>query len=843
MSGPPRDPAASSDQLSQRKRELVEKLLRKQAAEAGRNPILRRTDAASAPLSYSQEQLWVLHRMNPLGTAYNVTFALTFKRGVDELLLRGALAELVRRHQILRTVFEPRGDQTVQVVGPESVVTFDAADLPQLSDSERAAELRRLGLTELQRAFDLERGPVGRAVLVRSCEAPAVLFLSFHHIAVDEWSTAILVEELQAIYAALASGVPSPLPELPIQYADYAAWQRHSVRGASFDGQRAYWKQQLAGLPTVRLPIAKERPADPGSTSARDSILLPESLTSGLNELSRRHGVTLFTTLLAGYSALLARYSGQEDIVLGSPVANRQHAETERIIGFFMNMVVLRTATPFRESFRELLRRTHGVVAGAVANQDLPFEEVVSALAPRRRLGENPLFQLTFDLRRDGAPSEVEVTAVVDDADSARFDLEVHAVDHGDAISLNAAYSTDLFDQQGISRLLRHFQTLLESIVADDERPIGLLPILNDAERQALGCTHRVDHAEPCETFVAAFERHVSASATAPAVVSGHDELTYESLDARASGLARWLAARGAARGSIVAVCLDRGPDFVTAVLGVMKAGAAYVPIDPDYPRDRIAFMLHDARASLVLTHERLRELVEPDPADAEPGVAPVEIVCLDRDLARFAGPESVEIHAPDPDDLAYVITRPDRRAGRRACWCRTAAWPTSSVRRRRCSASARASGCCSSPARASTRRCSISPWPWVRARRSSSRTWRGPAAGAARPDRPPAPRARDAADDHAVGADADAGGRPAGAAHDQRGRRGVPGPARRPLGPRQTILQSLRPHGGDDLDDRGRMLRRVGGADDRARDSWRRRLHRGREPADRAAPGFPASS
>ena len=378
----------------------------------------------------SQEQLWVLHRMNPLGTACNVTFALTFKRGVDELLLRGALAELVRRHRILRTVFEPRGNQTVQVVGPESVVTFDAADLPQLSGSERAAELRRLGLTELQRAFDLERGPVGRAVLVRSCEAPAVLFLSFHHIAVDEWSTAILVEELRRSTPRLRRTCLRRCPSCrfstptmrPGSGTRFAARVRRSAR---------LLEAAARGPPTVRLPIAKERPADPGSTSARDSILLPESLTSGLNELSRRHGVTLFTTLLAGYSALLARSRGQEDIVLGSPVANRQHAETERIIGFFMNMVVLRTATPFRESFRELLRRTHGVVAGAVAHQDLPFEEVVSALAPRRRLGGT---------RSSSSPSTFVATALRRRSKSRRWStmrtprvssLEVHAVDHG----------------------------------------------------------------------------------------------------------------------------------------------------------------------------------------------------------------------------------------------------------------------------------------------------------------------------------------------------------------------------------------------------------------------------
>ncbi|MFQ5794228.1 MAG: condensation domain-containing protein [Candidatus Bipolaricaulia bacterium] len=468
------------DDLSpEEKRELLAQLLRKKASEPN-------------PLSFSQERLWFLHQLEPDSPAYNIPLALRFTGPLSVSIAERSLNEIVRHHEVLRTTFSVVDGRPVQVIAPALTLPLPVVDLRELPETERETEVRRLATEEARRPFDLVRGPLLRVTLLRLGEEEYVGLLIMHHIVSDGWSTGVLGRELAALYSAFSTGSPSPLPELPIQYADFARWQRKWLHGEVLETQLAYWKQQLEGAPTaLELPTDRPRPAIQTDQGARQPLVLPKSLTEALKTLSQQQGVTLFMMLLAAFNTLLYRYTGQDDIVVGSPIAGRNRVETEGSIGCFINMLGIRTDLSGNPTFRELLSRVREVTLGAYAHQDLPFEKLVEELQPERDLGHTLLFQVTFGLHNVPMPTlelpDLTLSPLEIDRGTAKRDLEFHLWERPEGLRGFLVYNTDLFDAATITRMLEHFQILLEGIVADPEGRISDLPLtLTEAEQQQL---------------------------------------------------------------------------------------------------------------------------------------------------------------------------------------------------------------------------------------------------------------------------------------------------------------------------------------------------------------------
>jgi amino acid adenylation domain-containing protein len=538
-------------------------------------------------------------------------------------------------------------------------------DLRDQPPAERAAWAQRLAGEAARRPFDLARGPLLRATLLRLDDEDHVVLLTMHHIISDGWSIGVLVGELNALYRAFSGGRPSPLPELPIQYADFAEWQRGWLQGEVLEAQISYWKRQLAGATNVlELPTDRPRPALQSSSGASFSLKLPVSLTEELKAIGQREGATLFMTLLAAFQTLLYRYSGQEDISVGTPIANRTRAEIEPLIGLFINTLVLRGDLSGEPSFRELLQRVRQASLGAFAHQDLPFEMLVEALQPERDLSRTPLFQVMFILQNAPTPSTVNrdspqqsdllqsdllVSALDVDSGTATFDLTLSMAEQVDGLDASVEYSTDLFDAATIERMLGHFQMLLEAIVADPNVSIAKLPLLMAAERQTLAAWSHAPAPFAVDRCVhQLFEAHAASQPDAPALTFEGDTLTYAALNARANQLAHLLRARGAGPETLVAICLERSLDLIVAVLAVLKAGAAYLPLDPSYPPERLAFMLDDSRAALLIGAE----------ADSGAALAPeVPLLDLAAERAALAAQPATNLDGGATlDQLAYVI-------------------------------------------------------------------------------------------------------------------------------------------------------------------------------------------
>jgi non-ribosomal peptide synthetase component F/acyl carrier protein len=442
------------------------------------------------PLSFAQQRLWFLDQLEPGTKIYNIPLAVRLYGSLDVTSLRRALDEIVRRHESLRTIFRASGGRAVQVIMPAEAVPLPIKDLGALSEEEREAEAWRLSKEEAHRPFDLVKGPLLRAGLLRLDETTHIVLLTMHHIISDGWSEGVLVKEVVALYDAFTDGRPSPLPELPIQYADYAYWQREWLRGEVLESQLAYWKNQLADAPTVlKLATGLERPAVQSYRGASLSLMLTMELSQALVELSRREGATLYMTLLAAYQTLLYRYSGQEDILVGSPIANRNRAETEALIGFFINTLVLRGDLSGNPSFRELLRRVRETALGAYAHQDLPFEKLVEELNVERDVSRHPLFQVMFVLQNATMPVlELKGLSVSPRAMSnevARFDLYLSMVETEQGLNATVRYNIDLFDVATITRMLKDFEAILRQVATNpDETVESLITTLVEAERR-----------------------------------------------------------------------------------------------------------------------------------------------------------------------------------------------------------------------------------------------------------------------------------------------------------------------------------------------------------------------
>jgi amino acid adenylation domain-containing protein len=641
--------------LSPAKQALLKTRLRGELVDRRESKLISRLpERDRVPLSFAQERLWFLDQLEPGNPAYNRPVALRLIGSLDVGALERALSEVLRRHGVLRATFSSEDGRPTQTIAPTEPLSLPVVDLGELSSTGRESQARRLAIEEAQRPFDLSQSPLLRATLLRLDSEEHILLLVIHHIAFDGWSASVLTEEIAALYEAFSTGKPSPLPELPVQYADFAHWQREWLQGEVLEAQLSYWRERLADAPPLLdLPTDHPRPAIQTYRGACESLTLPPYLVEPLRALSQREGVTLFMTLLGAFQVLLHRYTAQDDIVVGSPVAGRTRIETEGLIGFFINTLVLRTDLSGDPTFRELLGRVREVALGGYAHQDLPFEKLVEELQPERDLSHTPLFQVMLNL--ENIPAEDVETASLRieefefDSGVAQFDLALEIVTRGEGLFCSLKYNADLFDEGTIERMLGHYQTLLQGIVADPNRRLSELPLLMESERHQMLVTWNDTRAEyPKGVCVhQLFEAQVERTPDAVAVVFENQRLTYRELNERANQLAHYLRALGVGPDVLVGICVERSLEMMVGVLGILKAGGAYMPLDPADPKERVGFMLEDTQAAVLLTQSHLLDRLPEHQA---------HMVCLDADWEVVRQSRTVGISEVTPESLVYVI-------------------------------------------------------------------------------------------------------------------------------------------------------------------------------------------
>lgn len=602
-------------------------------------------------LSSAQQRLWFLDRYDPNSSTYNIPAMFRLKGRIDLAALDQAIAGLMSRHEALRTVFSEAGGRPFQRVLPSLRVTVDVIDVRRDTDPHSSA--RAQVQLEALRPFDLAEGPLVRATLVTEADESHTLLLVLHHIVCDGWSLGIIAKELGVLYDAALAQTPPALEPLRIQYADYAAWQRGQVEETAQRTQLEYWKQVLGDQPPVlQLPSDRVRPPVQTFPGRNISALLPADLLRRVKAVGQQEGATLFMTLLAAFNSLLFRYTGQEDLAVGTPIANRRREDTEGLIGFFVNTLVLRTAVHGSDSFRQLLRRTRDTALGAFEHQDVPFEKLVEELHPARDVSRSPFFQVLFvlqnapfsPLRLSGfAPSPLEYPG-----GTSKFDLTLFTEETSDGLLATVEFNTDLFDERTIRRMLGHYRQLLESIAADPDQCVASLTLLTPAERHQIlfewNASARAH--DQRQTVHERFEAQAAATPDAVAVEAAGTATTYRQLNARANALARHLRSLGVTPEGRVGICLPRSLDMVTAVLAVLKAGGAYVALDATYPAERLRLMLDDAAVALVL--------VNPSTANALPTGNRVQVdltAISDQILATDENPSAVT----GPDNMVYV--------------------------------------------------------------------------------------------------------------------------------------------------------------------------------------------
>src|ERR1041385_4749932 len=600
--------------VEERQRLFKLRLAQKGIVAAQVEPI-RRHNSTTAPLSYAQQRLWFLDQLEPDNAAYNLSTAVQLSGHFELPIMARALNEIVRRHEILRTTIAEEHGQPVQVIHTARQVPVPLVDLTALSPDVKAAMARRLANEEANRPFDLRRGPLLRATVLRLAAEDHVGLFTLHHIVTDGWSMEVLVKEFAGIYEAFTNGRPSPLHELPIQYADFAEWQREKLSGPALNSHLSYWKKQLRGSNgLLELPFDRPRPLVQTYHGGHSSLSLPDKLSNDLRSLTQREGCTLFMTLLAAFQILLYRYSGEPDISVGIPVAGRSRPEVQNLIGFFLNTLVVRSKIDGAATFREFMQQVKETAVGAQAHQDVPFELIVEHVQPERSLTHSPLFQVMFNLLN--SPEQPIALPGLDlkpfDArqNGSKFDMTLYVTEADAPLDLVLAYNTDLFDASTVDQMLRHFQTLLEGITAEPEIPLSQIPLVTGPELQQLILTWNDTQRDfgPPRSIQALFDLSLARAPHAVAVTCGPESLTYLELDQRVNRLAFRLRQLGAGPEVIVGVCLGRSIEMVVALLAVLKAGGALLQLDLSYPAERLAFMLEDSQVSLLLTRSHLRE-------------------------------------------------------------------------------------------------------------------------------------------------------------------------------------------------------------------------------------------
>ncbi len=638
--------------LSPAKRALFERRLREAAA--SNEAIPRKTRTGPSPLSSAQQRIWMIDQLTPGTLAYNVPRAMRLRGAIDEDALQRALGAIVARHEILRTVYKVVEGNPAQVVLEAPVLEVRREDLGGLGDAYRAAAVEKLLIEDARRPFDLSRDMMLRATLVRLAEEDHVLLLVLHHIASDGWSKGVLLQELTALYGDFANGRPSSLPALPIQYADFADWQLRRLKRGELQKQVSFWKETLRGAPEVlELPADRARPAVQTYDGAKYVTWFPAELTQALKAMCQREGVSVFQALLAAFQILLGRYTGQSDVVVGTLVSGRCRPETEGLFGCFVNTLAVRGDLSGDPTLREMLGRARASALAAFDNQDVPFESLVAELRVPRDLSRSPLFQvgLTLDppVRVPPIPGLIVEPFEVD-LGVAKYELGLSISDDPGGLRAKVEYSTALFDELTIAQMVGHFQRLLEAMAADPGQRSSATSLLNESERSRIVHDWNDTAFEyPCDRCVhQRFEVKADQTPDALALKAGDETLTYRQLNNRANQLAHHLRARGVGPEVIVGVALERSAEMVVTLVAILKAGGAYLPLDPNYPRDRLAFMLEDSSASVLITRRRLAEQLP-----ALKGY----VLYLDSDPAVFAG-DLVDnpVVAVTPENLAHMI-------------------------------------------------------------------------------------------------------------------------------------------------------------------------------------------
>jgi amino acid adenylation domain-containing protein len=640
--------------ITPKKRALIEAMLRKEGVvSAAADQIPCRGDRGPAPLSFAQQRLWFFDQFEHGSPVYNLTAPIAFEGDLDIAALERAFNVIVQRHEALRTTFDFRDGQPVQIIAAAQTIGMRLIDLSHLHHDEQQAKTDDILREESTRPFDLKQGPLLRTTLLRVHEQKHILLFAVHHIVSDAWSTGLLIHELGELYSAFVAGRDPNLPELPIQYSDFAVWQRQWLQGAVLNEQLAYWKKQLGNnLPVLELPTDRPRPPLQTFQGSTISFSLPPALSKSLKALSQSERATIFMTLLAAFKVLLHRYTGLEDITVGTPIANRQRHDLENLIGFFTNTLAIRTDLSGNPAFHDLLRLVRETLLDAYAHQDLPFEYLVEELHPERTLSHSPLVQVLFVMKHTEPDLKLPgllVTPLQNDFGTAKFDLTCYMDDQGEHIGGAIEYNVDLFDRQTIKCIAGHFQELLASIVSDPAERISYLRLLSEAEKQQLLSQWNQTQAPyPGLCAHQLLEEQVARTPDAAAVMFGENRLTYRELDASANKLAEQLCLLDAGRGAIVGIFMERSPEMIVAILGVLKAGAACLPLNPSYPSGRLAFMLEDSGASAVISQQQL--------AARLPRIGVPTIYVDDELQARMTSEDKAVPTAVGPEDAAYVI-------------------------------------------------------------------------------------------------------------------------------------------------------------------------------------------
>jgi amino acid adenylation domain-containing protein len=648
-------PAGSRDGFSADKRALFALLVTQEGLTgAGNQRVTRRRVNEPVPLSFPQQRLWLNERLAP-GAAYNVAAVLRLDGMLRVDALENALSELFRRHESLRTTFVMKDDGPVQVIGAPTPVRVPLVDLRSMPPVDREAEAQRLAACEAREPFDLARSPLVRVSLLQLGANSHRLLITMHHIVSDGWSTAVFIRELTALYGLAVQGKPVRLDDPPIQYADFALWQRDQLKTDVLDRQLAFWRQHLAEASAlISLPTDRPRPAALSSRGSLHRFTWPRGLLDDVRAFSRHEDVTVFMTLLAAFQTLLNRYSGETDLLIGTPVANRSRPELEGIIGFFVNTLVLRGDLSGDPTFRELLKRTRETCLAAYAHQDLPFERLVEALAPPRDRAYTPVFQIMFALQNAPAAHivlpDLDVTIEDGDTASTAFDLTLSIRESEEGLAGSFEYRTDLFDDSTIARMLVHLEMILRDSLARPEQRISALRLLTPRERHQVLAEWNAS-AAPARSAPDVLERiaaHAERAPTAIAVVCGEERVSYATLEERASRLAHALRRLGVGREVRVGVYLERSVDLVVGMLAILKAGGAFVPIDPAYPALRVSFMLEDAQATVILTTARLA---------GQLAGCKAHVTCVDSENDDGAGADTAACEWDvRPEQLAYVV-------------------------------------------------------------------------------------------------------------------------------------------------------------------------------------------
>jgi amino acid adenylation domain-containing protein/thioester reductase-like protein len=651
--------------LTNQKRDLLKLLLNKKGINLQTETILPRPNSEPAPLSFGQEQLWFLSQIQD-NTTYNLPLALQISGSLNISVLEQVITEIVRRHEILRTNFQQIEGKNLQVIRPEINISLQVINLEQITAKQQLQNVERLINQETDKIFNLSEDDLFQSTLYQLNQNSYILLLNMHHIISDGWSIGILLQELSTLYGAYLAGNKSPLPDLQIQYADYAIWQKEKFTSEIREKQLNYWKQQLADIPPLlELPTDKPRPPIQSFRGGIWEFSINSNLSQKIRTLTQQSDATLFMTMLAAFVILLYRCSGQDDILIGSPMAGRNRQEIQSLIGYFVNTVVLRTKLTGNPNFREILNQVRQVATDAHNYQDIPYNQVVEALNPQRNLSYNPVFQILFDLQHSLTDKlqlpGLTLQPFLGEHSTSKFDLSLIIEDRGTELIGAWEYSSDLFTQEAISRITENFQTLLNGIVNNPETPINQLPIISAFEQQQILEKWNNTQQDYPESFCIheLFTQQVIKTPDAIAVKFGNQQLTYTQLNQKANQLANYLQNCGVTSEVLVGLYLERSLDILIAILAILKAGGAYLPLDPKYPQTRLTDILNDSQVSIILTQEKLlTSLSSPLPRGETP-LTPYQgkIILLDTDLTIISQ-QNIEtpISAIKPDNLAYVI-------------------------------------------------------------------------------------------------------------------------------------------------------------------------------------------